>query len=201
MKDKGTVATSDREVSMKTLQMHSLDSVDHLVQPDEAEPVTLASPALLIFTDFNKSQPLMIDSHSRATEAEHEMRKAHVKLKFVVDQSLEMIGVVSFQDLSADTVIKLVASGVSRDEILVTDLMRPRSVLRSIDISDLEKATVGDVIHTLQENGEQHCLVIDRTKHHIRGLISASDIARRLHLPVVIEQTPTFISIFASLHH
>jgi CBS domain containing-hemolysin-like protein len=95
----------------------------------------------------------------------------------------------------------MVASGVSRSKLLVNDLMRERLSLRSIEISDLEQATVGDVIHTLQENGEQHCLVIDRAKHNIRGLISASDIARRLHLPVVIEQTPTFISIFASLHH
>ena len=186
---------------MKKLQMFSLDSVDHLVQPDEVEQVTVESPALLIFTDFNKSQPLMIDSNTKATEAEHEMRKAHVKLKFVVNRSLEMIGVVSFQDLSAEAVIRNVASGVRRDELLVTDLMRPRSMLRSIDISDLERATVGDVTHTLQENGEQHCLVIDRKRHHIRGLISASDIARRLHLPVIIEQTPTFASIFETLHH
>lgn len=185
---------------MKKLQMFSLDSIDHLVQPDEVERVTIESPALRIFTDFNKSQPLMIDSQAKATEAESEMRKAHVKLKFVVDKSLEMIGVVSFHDLSSETVIKIVASGTSRNELLVTDLMRRRSTLRSIDISDLERATVGDVIHTLQENGEQHCLVIDRKRHHIRGLISASDIARRLHLPVIIEQTPTFASIFENLH-
>lgn len=185
---------------MKKLQMFSLDNVDHLVRPDEVEMVTIQSPALLIFTDFNKTQPLMIDAQTKATEAEHEMRKAHVKLKFVVDASLEMIGVVSFHDLSSEAVVKIVASGVSRGELLVTDLMRKRSSLRSIDIADLEEATVGDVIHTLQENGEQHCLVIDRSKHHIRGLISASDIARRLHLPVIIEQTPTFASIFGSLH-
>ena len=186
---------------MKKLQMFSLDSVDHLVQPDEVEVVTIESSALFIFTDFKKTQPLMIDAHTKATEAEHEMRKAHVKLKLVVDDSLEMIGVVSYHDLSSEAIIKNVASGVSRSELSVADLMRQRSTLRSIDIFDLERATVGDVIHTLQENGEQHCLVIDRKKHHIRGLISASDIARRLHLPVIIEQTPTFASIFGSLHH
>ena len=186
---------------MKKLQMFSLDNVDHLVQPDEVEVVTTDSSALLIFTDFNKTQPLMIDAHTKATEAEHEMRKAHVKLKFVVDDSLEMIGVVSYHDLSSEAAIKMVASGASRDELLVTDLMRHRASLRSIDIIDLQGASVGDVIHTLQENGEQHCLVIDRKKHHIRGLISASDIARRLHLPVIIERTPTFASIFENLHH
>jgi len=186
---------------MKELRMFSLESVDHLVQPEEVERVTIESSALLIFTDFKKSQPLMIDSQSKATEAEHEMRKAHVKLKFVVDKSLEMIGVISYHDLSPEAVIKIVARGTSRNELLVTDLMRHRLALRSIDISDLERATVGDVVHTLQENGEQHCLVIDRKKHHIRGLISASDIARRLHLPVIIEETPTFASIFGSLHH
>ena len=186
---------------MKTLQMYSLERIDHLLQPYEVEQVTVDSPAMLIFTDFEKSQPLMIDAETGAAEAEQEMRKAHVKLKFVVDKSLEMIGVVSFHDLSSEAVIKIVAGGVSRDEILVTDLMRPRSTLRSIDFADLEQATVGDVIHTLQENGEQHCLVTDKEHHHIRGLISASDIARRLHLSVIIEQTPTFASIFENLHH
>lgn len=186
---------------MKKLRMFSLDSIDHLLQPYEVDDVSLDSPALLVFTDFKKSQPLMIDANTGAAEAEHEMRKAHVKLKFVVDTSLEMVGIVSFRDLSSEAVIKAVADGVSRDDISVADLMRPRSKLRSLDVAELEEATVGDVIHTLQENGEQHCLVTDQIHHHIRGLISASDVARRLHLPVIIEQSPTFASIFDNLHH
>jgi len=186
---------------MKKLQMHSLESVDHLLQPYEVEEITLSSPATEVFTDFKETRPLMIDAGTVAFEAEYEMRRAHVKLKFVVDESLEMVGVVSYQDLSSERVIKMVAEGLGSEEMKVTDLMQPRSSLHSLEIMDVENATVGDVIHTLRENGEQHCLVIDHQLHHIRGLISASDIARRLHLPVFIEQTPTFASIVNALHH
>ena len=186
---------------MKKLQMHSLEKVDHLLQPYEVEEVDLSSPATVVFTDFRDTRPLMIDAETAIEEAEQEMRRAHVKLKFVVDESLEMVGVVSFQDLSSERVVKMVAGGISRGEMQVSDLMQPRASLHSLEISDVENATVGDLIHTLQENGEQHCLVIDHQHHHIRGLISASDIARRLHLPVFIEQTPTFASIVNALQH
>jgi DeoR family transcriptional regulator, catabolite repression regulator len=56
------------------------------------------------------------------------------------------------------------------------------------------------VLNTLQHNGEQHCLVIDTDSHHIRGVISASDIASRLHIPVHIEKAPTFLNIFDRMY-
>ena len=184
---------------MKTLTTFKLDSIDHLVQPEEFVETTVHSPARQIFTDFKITQPFVIEAETKATDAELEMRRAHVKLKLVVDRSMELVGVASFQDVAEQEIIKKVGEGFTRDDIRVAELMRPRAGLQALDIAEVDKATVGDVLHTLQTNGEQHCLVIDRERHHIRGLISASDIARRLHIPVVIEKAPSFADVFRVL--
>ena len=57
-------------------------------------------------------------------------------------------------------------------------------------------ARIGDVIETLQSAGQQHCLVIDREQHAIRGVLSANDIARRLKLAVDVSTPNSFASIF-----
>jgi len=62
----------------------------------------------------------------------------------------------------------------------------------------VKKASISDVIDILQDNGEQHCLMIDREKHHIRGVFSASDISRKLHLPIDIQEKSSFYRVFAS---
>jgi CBS domain-containing protein len=176
--------------------MHPLNNIDRLVYPEDFQDPTGKSPALSVCTDFKHIRPLIIDSHTRAIEVEELMRKAHVKLKIVVNKDKELIGVISTRELSTQNILKRVSQGERREEIRVTDLMKHRAQLSSLDISDLEHATVSDVIFTLKENGEQHCLVIDKKAHHIRGIISASDIARRLHIPLVIEKAPTFVDLF-----
>jgi hypothetical protein len=37
---------------------------------------------------------------------------------------------------------------------------------------------------------------VDEQTHQIRGIVAASDIARRLHVPVKIEHPTSFIDIF-----
>ncbi|SQH77717.1 CBS domain protein (fragment) [Shewanella benthica] len=55
---------------------------------------------------------------------------------------------------------------------------------------------VSDVVRSLQQNGLHHILVEDHQQHHIRGLISANDVARKLRVPIDIEQPPSFMHIF-----
>lgn len=46
----------------------------------------------------------------------------------------------------------------------------------------------------------QHCLVTDPENKQIRGVISARDISRRLHIPVDIESPQTFVNIFEAVN-
>ena len=184
---------------MKNLTMIALDDTDHLVHPEEFSEVTLWSSALSIFTDFKNHQPSVIEGDTPAIQAEFLMRKAHVRLKLVVDKSDALVGTISFNELDEQNFIKHLAKGVGREEILVTDLMIPRAHIKAISYPELKTVSISDVIHHLKQNHQQHCLVIDPDVHHIRGIISASDIARRLHMPLVIESRPTFVDIFQAV--
>jgi CBS-domain-containing membrane protein len=181
---------------MKTLALHALSPAEHLVHPEEFHELKLDSPALSIFTDFKKHRPMEIDADTPAVQAEYLMRKAHVRLKLVVDRKEELVGTISLKDLDEQNFILRQRNGFAREAIQVRHLMLPRERIKALAYRDLMSATVGDVVHVLKQNGQQHCLVIDPQEHQIRGLISASDIARRLHIALEVEQAPTFVDIF-----
>jgi CBS domain containing-hemolysin-like protein len=128
------------------------------------------------------------------------MQKAHVRLKFILNQNNHFLGIVSLDDLSKQNMLKEIAKGnATIEELKVTDFMSPREKIRAIEYEDIINLSINDVLHALQENKEQHCLVLESRKHRIRGIISASDIARKLHIPINIESNSSFIEIFRSI--
>ncbi|MDX3772580.1 CBS domain-containing protein [Chromatiaceae bacterium AAb-1] len=185
---------------MKTLSLFAVEPIDHLVQPEEFAGPQLDSPAINIVTDFRHSQPTTINYAASAADALDTMQHENVRLKLVVDQDNEMIGLITLESLSDQSIMRHVANGTNRNDISVSDLMTPRSHLKALAYEQLQHCTIADIVNTLQSNGEQYCLVIDRESHHIRGVISAQDIAKRLHIPLQIHKAPTFLSIFDSLY-
>jgi CBS domain containing-hemolysin-like protein len=184
---------------MKTLALYPVEAIDHLVQPDDFDGTTLSSPALHVVTDFKHSQPNMISSTSSARDALEMMQQEQAKLKLVVDNDGEMVGLLHLEQLSDQAIMRRVAFGDSRDDIKVADLMRPRERIKALAYQQLKHCSIADVVNTLQSSGEQHCVVVDRESHQIRGVISAQDIARRLKMPLQIQQQPTFLHIFDSI--
>lgn len=185
---------------MKKLEFYSPDPAAHLVWPEDSDAISLHSPALSVFTDFKRHQPLVVDVHCVAAEAERLMLEAHVRLKLVVDGQRQFLGVVSLADLDTQERIKKVAEGFNRNELTVADFMRPRDSLRVLAFQQLAEARVMDLVEALKNNPDQHCLVIDFGNHQIRGVISASDMARRLKLPLDINRHSSFFGIFTALH-
>ncbi|PSJ46650.1 histidine kinase [Zobellella endophytica] len=180
---------------MKTLPLYAVEATDHLVQPADFTGAYLDSPALSLLSDFKHSQPTMIDADTRAADALEMMQHDHTRLKLVVDDRDELLGLIQLEQLSHQAIIRQVAKGDARHDILVTDLMLPRDKIKSFSYQQLEHSTIADVIHTLQSSGEQYCLVIDRESHQIRSVISVQDIAQRLHMPLDIRKTPTLLNI------
>lgn len=181
---------------MKTLELTSLAPEDHLVHPEEFNEVKLESSALTIFTDFKTHRPMEIEGDTPAFRAEYLMRKAHVHLQLVVDNKNELIGTITHKDLDEQNILLLQNKGIDREDVQVKHLMHARSDLKALNYRQLENASIGDVVNTLKQNHQQHCLVIDPDNHHIRGIVSARDIARRLHIALEIEAVPTFVDIF-----
>lgn len=185
---------------MKTLTLLIPENIDHIVTPSDFEKTTLDSPATAIFTDFKRFNPLVIEESTRAIDALQLMMKAHVHLKIVISEDNEFIGIINSLDVSEQRIMHEVSLGAVREEILVSDVMVPREKLMAFEMSELEKATVNDVVNALKENGLRHCLVMDAKNHHIRGIISSSDIARKLNIPIAITSNVTFAKIFNAIY-
>jgi CBS-domain-containing membrane protein len=185
---------------MKTLELFAVDDINTLAHPTQNQSLDTQSSALQFFTDFAKVQPLVIERNASAVEARQLMLKTHVRMKIVVDEDNNFIGIVSADDLIERHIVQKVAQGIKREEVPLCDFVRSKNQLQALAYSAIENATIGDVIRALQSSGQQHCLVVDQEKGLIRGVFSASDISRQLHLPIDIQQASSFYTVFRAIH-
>ena len=182
---------------MKKLNLYPTTDVDDLAWPEEAVGLTLDSPALQFFTDFTVVKPLVIDASVSAVEVKQLMQKTHVRLKFVLNDSGRFVGIISADDLIDRKLVQKVSEGDRREEIELTDLMTHKRDLKALDYQEVSIATISDIIDKLKDSGAQHCLVVDRDEHKIRGIFSASDISRKLHLAIDIQDKSSFYKVFS----
>tara|TARA_R110001599_G_scaffold347855_1_gene574524 strand:+ start:4696 stop:5271 length:576 start_codon:yes stop_codon:yes gene_type:complete len=185
---------------MKKLHLVNLEATDNIITPEQFEEINLASPAVEIFTDFKVHKALMIDGDTMAVTALQLMLKTHVRMNIVVAENDNFIGIISTNELSEQHIIAKLAKGIAREDILVKDLMIPKSDFHAFDYSELLRASVGDVVSTLENYQLRHCLVLDRESHHIRGVISTSDIARKLHMNMDLNVQQSFGSVYDVVH-
>lgn len=181
---------------MKTLTYVSTKSVNDLTWPAVIENTSIYSSALSVFTDFDKAGPRVIEANTRADVLVKLMKKEHVRMKIVVDEDNHFVGIISLEDLSEDALIKMVAEGYKRSELMVADLMRPKEELLALSYSSLKNSDIESLLYSQRENPLQHLLVIDENTKTIRGLISSNDIVRQLRLEVDVA-----FSSFAHTYH
>ncbi len=186
---------------MKSLKFFPQHKNDHLIQPEEFYDLHPDSPAINLLSDFRQHKPHMIDSHLSASDALNMMLSEDVSLKIVVDVEKEFIGVLDRRYLTSENMLlKQLTLGLKPNELLVKDLMYPRVDMLAVDIDQLAQVKVGDLVSSLQRSHQEYLLVVDKGEHHIRGIVSAGEIARRLHQPIAIEKERTFADIFTAVH-
>lgn len=185
---------------MKKLHLVNLAATDNIITPEQFEEINLESPAVKIFTDFKDHKALMIEGDTQAITALELMLKTHVRMNIVVSQDNDFIGIISTNELSEQHIVAKLSKGIKREDILVKDLMIPKSDFHAFDYSELLTASVSDVVSTLENYQLRHCLVLDRESHHIRGVISSSDIARKLHMRLDLNIAQSFGSIYDVVH-
>lgn len=183
---------------MKKLQLYPTSEIDDLDYPEKIDGFSIASPALDFFTDFHDTTPLVIPASMPAVQAHTLMRQSHVRMKFVVDRARQFIGVVCAEDLIERKIVMKVSEGYAREEIPVSEFMTHKKTMKALDFNEVATALISDVIAVLKQSGQQHCLVVDQASHKIRGIFSASDISRKLHLPIDIQQQSSFYKVFAA---
>ncbi|MDO8863688.1 CBS domain-containing protein [Haliea sp. E1-2-M8] len=183
---------------MKKLHLYPTLDIDELEYPKERVSLSLTSSALEFFTDFHDITPLIIPDSMTAVEALKLMRQTHVRMKFVVDNLGQFVGVVSADDLVESKIVMKVAEGYAREALQVRDFMTHKKTMKALDFEEIVSAQISDVIAVLKQSGQQHCLVVDQRNHRVRGIFSASDISRKLHLPIDIQEKSSFYKVFSA---
>lgn len=177
----------ERYTELKTVSLSDYQSV---IESEDVATFDLDSPARLVVTDFLYHKPLKLHPDVGVDEAIAAMRRAHVRSVLVVNG--EFRGIITVADLESRKVLSLAtSSGQARTDLSIGDLMIPKAKLKGVPINVIETANIGSLLQTLKNEGHQHMLVVDPDSQRIRGIISASDIARRLHVSVEINHRAT----------
>jgi len=162
--------------------------------------VSATSPAVDVMTDLRLVAAATIDPDTLLPDANQAMVLRGVRSLFVVDGERMMLGLITATDLLGEKPVQLAAQrGTVPAELSVRDVMTPRDRVEALDIDDVVRAEVGHVVATLARAGRQHMLVVQREagdRISVRGLFSASQIARQLGIPM---PAGTIASTFAEI--
>lgn len=174
-------------------------------QPRPQASVTLDSPARAVMTDLSTVRAATVAPSVSLEQAELAMVHQGVRMLFVVTQMPCVDGIVTLADLRGDKPMKLLQQrGGTRDDLCVEDLMSRLSDLDVVDLSALDKSTVGDLASTLFAYGRPHLLVVEAANHasaaRIRGVVSHTQLERQLGEPLpMVEIATTFAEIERAL--
>lgn len=185
------------------LRVVPLAGVEAVDRPGGNIALDLDSPAGQVFTDFEERAPFMLEQSTQIDEAVEIMRRTHVKQLLVINAAEGFRGVISMSDLLSIKVARAGNStGLKREDLAVSHVMTPRSELHAIEYSALESARIGDLLETMKRFGDQYLLVVDSDRSSVRGIVSASDIAQAVHMPVSIkERANSFADIYRAVKH
>lgn len=140
---------------LSTLTVTGFEDIERPEHEREHDP---DSPATDVLTDFLLARPLMIEQSTPLSTAREMMKRAHVRLKLVIDRDENFKGLISLQDLLSVRVMQATErTGLNLAELTVADVMTPRARLHAIDIRDIQHAAIGDLLVTMKSFGDQAC--------------------------------------------
>ena len=165
------------------VMMAPVDTI--LMRPAELpiNRVSVQNPAIDVMTDLARKTAMTVEPNLPIENAEERMRNGHVRLLFVLSASGDLMGLVTLNDIEGMRPMKFQQEmGISRNEVLVRDVMTSLDKLEALAMSDVAEACVGDIIETLKRTGRQHAIVVEDAAAGpaIRGIFSATSIGRQL---------------------
>ena len=164
------------------------------------------SSALEVLTQLSKVTPATTRSNTYIKQANQQMIERAVRMLFVVNQEQRLQGIITSNDILGEKPIQFAQRvNCSTTDIQVEDLMTPLGKIQILDHSDVEQASVGDVVETLKRSGRHHALVAEQQPDGqllISGIFSLSHISRLMNTQVdVVEVANTFAELEQALHH
>ncbi len=163
--------------------------------------VSLDDPAFSVMTDLREVSVATTTGEETIAAAHAQMIKRGVRLLFVLDRDGGIVGVLTATDLLGEKPVHFMRErGVSHAEILVSDIMTPAAMLEALPIMDVAQMRVGHIVATLKAVGRKHLMVAEEGGRRVRGLFSASQVARQLGVELqTFEVAQSFADIEAAL--
>jgi CBS-domain-containing membrane protein len=156
----------------------------HLLEAFNPPAVNVDSAALLVMTDLSQVPSATIIADASLDEANHSMLVRGVRMLFVVGETNNIVGVITTVDvLGEKPVLVAQTRETKRSELRVADVMVPVDKMDALDIEDVKKASVGNIVASLKADGRVHAIVVGQGKdgnQYLLGIFSASQIARQL---------------------
>lgn len=170
------------------------------------KPITINSPAIEVMTDLRRVFAVTVAASESITRATQIMIARRVRLLLVVNADGLVEGLISARDTMGEKPVTLLQERRrgKYEELIVGDLMVPRYAIDVLDIAAVLRADVGSIVATLKNSGRQHALVLEtdpmRGVEIVRGIFSATQIARQLGVPIpIFEVAQTFAEITSAL--
>ncbi len=167
------------------------------------------SPATDVMTDLSRVVAVTIAAGTSIDEAHQAMITHGVRALFVVDDARVVLGIITANDILGEKPIQIAQErGVGHDGVFVSEAMTPADLLEAMELQDVLRVRVGDIVETLKRSGRQHALVIESGSPDatsatctVRGIFSLTQIARQLGLPPQTghEVARTFAEIEAAI--
>ncbi len=179
---------------------HSYTAISHTLldagagfqRPVQSLPdhVTLDSPALDVMTDLARVAAITVAPSIDLEQAERRMIASGIRLLLVTNGDDEIEGILTARDLAGERLMTLLNDRqLTRAELTVHDLMTPRQHIEVLQMRDIARARVGDLVETLKRMGRQHALVVDHNpagKQVVRGILSTTQIGRQLGMDIPV---------------
>ncbi len=184
------------------LSYHSLDEHSTYCRPPQLLPddVTADSPAVDVMTDFTKVAAITMGPCSTLDEAEKKMIASGVRLLLVVNHHNEVMGLVTLVDLHGERPVKYMQEvGAKREDVFLRDIMTSRQNIEVLDMTEVEKSRVGDIIDTMKLSHRQHALVMDGNA--VRGIFSTKTICNQLGLDYTAKDLKEVFTMLEALLH
>jgi len=183
------------------LSLVPLRAGSRVAEPTSPERVSLDDPAFAVMTDLREVAAVTTRPDEPMDAANAIMLQRHVRLLFVLGGDGAIVGVITATDLLGEKPMRFMQSrGVAHGEITVGDLMTPASLLEALPLQDVAQMRVGHIVATLKAVRRQHVMVAEEGGSRVRGLFSASQVARQLGMELqTFEVASTFADIEAAL--
>lgn len=174
----------------------------HMLEAFNPPAVDADSPATHVMTDLSQVPSATITGEATLEDANRSMLVRGVRLLLVVGESSKIVGLVTSVDLLGEKPLLVAQRRQSRrSEVRIADLMVPVDKMDAMDIEDVKKASVGDIVASLKLDGRVHALVVGQGqggRQFLLGIFSASQIARQLGVQIhTHEMARTFAEIEA----